>query len=215
MRTHTSLFSHRLRTCASWLGVAAVLLLLVATLAACVDLSSGNTGNTAASGITVNVKVAHGQDNATLVILPVTINGQGPFAFALDTGASTSLIDAPLAQQLNLPPNGLPTPIAGVSGKEVAVPVQVNSWSVEKLKLPKMTVESANLFASQRGSGLQGLIGSDIWNRFGKFTLNYNSGTLTVPKQIAEMNQHAPLAVLYPPNTSALVPTPSRVSPAA
>lgn len=196
------LVRHR-RGHASLVEVILVTLALAALLAACGGTSSGGTTT---SGVTINVKVVHGQDNSTLVVLPVTINGHGPYAFALDTGAATSLIDTPVAQQLGLPQNGSPNPIAGVSGQEQSIPVLVNSWSIEKIKLPKMTVQSASLFSSQRGAGLQGLIGSDIWNRFGKFTLNYSSGTLTVPKQIVTGGKSTPTAFFSVPGAAALPP---------
>lgn len=173
-------------------GAGAVSLVLLLTLAACsihIGSSANASGNNNNNGTTVQVKVAHGQDGATLVLLPVTINGQGPFTFALDTGASTSLIDQPLAQQLKLPQNGTPQPIAGVSGKEQAIPVKVDNWSVgKKIKLPSSTVSSADLFASQRSAGIQGLIGSDIWTQFGKITIDYNAQTLTVYKQLAQVS---------------------------
>lgn len=167
-------------------GAGAVSLVLLLALAACsihIGSSANASGNN--NGTTVQVKIAHGQDDAALVLLPdITINGQGPFTFALDTGASTSLIDQPLARKLNLPQNGTPQPIAGVSGKEQAVPVKVNDWNIGKnIKLPSSTVSSADLFASQRSAGLQGLIGSDIWSQFGKITIDYDAQTLTVYKQ--------------------------------
>lgn len=172
-------------------GAGAVSLVLLLALAACsihIGSSANASGNN--NGTTVPVKIAHGQDGATLVLLPdVTINGQGPFTFALDTGASTSLIDRPLAQQLHLPQNGTPQPIAGVSGKEQAIPVKIDNWSVGKqIKLPSSTISSADLFASQRSSGLQGLIGSDIWTQFGKITIDYNAQTLTVYKQLSQIS---------------------------
>lgn len=171
-------------------GVGAVALLLLLTLAAC-SIHIGSSASAAGSGnngTTEKVKVVHGQNGATLVLLPVKINGQGPFTFALDTGASTSLIDRPLAQQLKLPQNGTPQPIAGVSGKEQSIPVKVNTWSVgTKITLPASTVSSANLFASQRSSGLQGLVGSDIWSQFGKITIDYSAQTLTVYKQFSDL----------------------------
>lgn len=177
-------------------GAAIVTLALIGLLAACTTITLGGpTISTSGPGITINVKVVHGEDNSTMVVLPVTINGHGPYDFALDTGAATSLIDTPLAQQLGLPQNGSPAPIQGVSGSELAVPVLVNSWHIEKLKLPKMTIQSANLFTTQRGAGIQGLIGSDIWNRFGSFTLNYSDGTLTVPKQIAAIHYPTPVTI--------------------
>lgn len=169
-------------------GAGTVSLLLLLTLAACsihIGQSASAAGN-GNNGITERVKVLHGQNGATLVLLPVMINGKGPFTFALDTGASTSLIDRPLAQQLDLPQNGTPQPISGVSGKEQAIPVQVSNWSVGKtIRLPASTVSSANLFTAQRSSGIQGLVGSDIWTQFGKITIDYGGQTLTVYKQIA------------------------------
>lgn len=168
-----------------------IMIAMALMLAACDGLSFGGSNT---SGITVTVQIAHGQDDATLVLLPVTINGKGPFTFALDTGASTSLIDTPLAQQLRLPRNGGPQPINGVSGTEQAIPVQVSNWSIEQIKLPRMTVESARLFTQQRGASIRGLIGSDIWNQFGTVTISYSDGTLTVPKQIAGVHEPAPSA---------------------
>src|SRR6202035_2976061 len=38
-----------------------------------------------------------------LVVIPVSINGAGPFNFLLDTGATNSDIDRRLADQLSLP----------------------------------------------------------------------------------------------------------------
>lgn len=167
----------------------ALMLLLALTLAACDGLRFGNSSG---PGITVTVQIAHGQDDATLVLLPLTISGKGPFTFALDTGASTSLVDTSLARQLRLPRDGAPQPINGVSGTEQAIPVRVSTWNIEQIKLPQMTIESAQLFTQQRGASIRGLIGSDIWSRFGTVTINYSDGTLTVPKQIADIRQPAP-----------------------
>src|SRR5438105_5679802 len=37
-----------------------------------------------------------------LILLPVRVNGEGPFEFILDTGAGTSLLSSDLAKKLNL-----------------------------------------------------------------------------------------------------------------
>lgn len=167
-----------------WLAVVA----LAALLAGCGFGASGSSGS---PGVTVQVKVVS-QHGATLVLLPVTINGHGPYTFALDTGASTSLIDKPLAHQLGLQQTGPSSQIAGVASDEQAFPVAVQNWHIEQLRLPKLTVAAANLFASQHGQGLQGLIGSDVWNRFGTITLSYSNQQLTVPRQIAAATSRAP-----------------------
>ncbi|HUO12509.1 MAG TPA: aspartyl protease family protein, partial [Caulobacteraceae bacterium] len=46
---------------------------------------------------------------------PVTLNGAGPFAFVVDTGANQSVISAELAAQLALPP-GHAEELHGVAG---------------------------------------------------------------------------------------------------
>lgn len=42
----------------------------------------------------------------SLIVLPVKVNGAGPFEFLLDTGASVTAVDAALADQLKLPMTG-------------------------------------------------------------------------------------------------------------
>jgi hypothetical protein len=148
-------------------------------------ITSTPTPSATGPGVSIQVQVEHSQDGSTLILVPVTINNQGPFTFALDTGASTSLIDQPLAHRLGLRPAGSPVPIAGISSNEQAVPVQVSRWHAEKLNLPSQIVASASLYQLQRGAGLQGRLGSDIWNQFGKITIDYAAGTLTVYRQIA------------------------------
>src|SRR5215469_1342974 len=42
----------------------------------------------------------------SIIVVPVTINGAGPFNFMLDTGTTNTLIDRKLAEELHLPPAG-------------------------------------------------------------------------------------------------------------
>ncbi len=155
-------------------------------LAACtITIGNAPVAATQGPGISEHVQVVQGQNGATLVLAPVTIQGQGPFNFAIDTGASTSLISSSLAQQLGLPQAGGPEPISGIGGVTEAVPVQISTWNTGPIHLPSMTIASAAIPHERGGSNFQGLLGSDIWSRFGRFTLDYESGTLTVYKQIA------------------------------
>lgn len=159
-------------------------LVLVLGLAACgLDANSGATNS--ANAVTVKVRVETGNGGATVVLLPVSINGHGPYTMALDTGASISLIDKPLANQLGLPQVGQPGTIAGVASDEQAIPVKVSTWKIGALKLPATVAAAANLFSSQRGQGLKGLVGSDVWRQFGSVTIDYSAQTITVPKQAA------------------------------
>ena len=158
-------------------SVALAGLLLLATY-------SCSSSSTTSQGITEHVKVVQGHNHATAVLLPVTIHGQGPFLFELDTGASTSLIALSLVQRLGLPSAGRTQTISGIGGVERAAPVSISNWTTGPIRLPAAVIFSAAIPHS-RGSGFEGLLGSDIWSRFGTFTLDYSSGTLTVYKQIA------------------------------
>src|SRR5215470_6495405 len=42
----------------------------------------------------------------SIIVVPVTINGAGPFDFMLDTGTTDTLIDRKLAEELHLPAAG-------------------------------------------------------------------------------------------------------------
>lgn len=149
--------------------------------------TSGNTSgrSTSANDVTIRVKVETGNDGATVVLLPVTINGHGPYTFALDTGASISLVDKSLAHQLGLPQVGQPGQISGVASDEQAIPVKVSNWHIESLTLPSVTVAAANLFSAQNSQGLKGLVGADVWRDYGSLTINFKQQTITVPKQAA------------------------------
>jgi hypothetical protein len=136
------------------------------------------------SGTTIPVKVLRGDDNATLVQVPVYIGKQGPYQFVLDTGASISLIDRALALRLNLPGSGARQPVGGVGGTEQVVFVSVAQWRMNSLGLPKTTIASGALPSGSGGPDIQGLLGSDLLSQFGKITLDYNAATLTVYRQI-------------------------------
>jgi hypothetical protein len=159
-------------------------------LAACGSSLSNPTN----PGITEQVKVVRGPNHATAVLLLVTIRGQGPFPFELDTGASVSLIALSLVHRLGLPSAGRIQTISGIGGVERAVPVSISNWTTGPIRLPAAVIVSAAIPRSHE-SGFEGLLGSDIWNRFGKFTLDYSSDTLTVYKQIAT-SPTEPMAVL-------------------
>src|SRR5690349_8433480 len=51
---------------------------------------------------------------STIVIASVLIHGQGPFQLAVDTGASVSIVDRSVVEQVGLPTVGRPEPVGGV-----------------------------------------------------------------------------------------------------
>ena len=162
----------------------------VGTGSAGADSSSSTTASatapsaspsTAAPVITVPLDVVH-QGKATLAIVPVMVQGHGPYPFILDTGASTSGINRALAQQLGLPKTGKSATVSGVISSAKIPLVHIGTWSVHGVQLKPADVgalsfasgsSSSSSSDSSHGSGIAGLLGSDQLSRFGSITLDY------------------------------------------
>lgn len=129
---------------------------------------------------TTDVKIVHGSGSSTLVLVPVTINGEGPYNFALDTGASVTLLDSNIANQIGLPEVGDSQQVSGIGGDQTVTPIQIKSWSAGSIPLPQATITKTRLRPSQGDSDIQGLLGSDVLSLFGTVTLNYHTGVLTL-----------------------------------
>ena len=120
--------------------------------------------------------IKHGKE--VLALVPVTINGKGPFTFALDTGASRSLMDSAVAKRLDVPKKGSAGKVAGVNAVKKAALVKVSSWRVGQIKLPPTTIVSTNLPYGNAYAGLQGLLGSDMLSQFDVVTIDYGKEQL-------------------------------------
>ena len=130
--------------------------------------------------LAVRLLVLHGPGGTAMALVPVYINGKGPFTFALDTGASHTLIDRDIAEQLNLEAVGEPVETTGVSAEAEAIPVRVRNWRVGDIKLPARTLITLRMAEPNRRFKLQGLLGSDILSQFGVVEINYNGQVLTL-----------------------------------
>jgi predicted aspartyl protease len=124
-------------------------------------------------GLTV---IKHGKQ--VIALVPVTINGKGPFTFALDTGASKSLMDSAVAKRLQVPKKGSAGKIAGINSVTKASLVKVTSWKVGQIKLPPTTIVSTNLPFGNAYAGIQGLLGSDMLSGFDVVTIDYGKKQL-------------------------------------
>ncbi|HZD87031.1 MAG TPA: retropepsin-like aspartic protease [Gaiellaceae bacterium] len=128
------------------------------------------------TGTSVKLRVLKGKRGATIALVPVTIDGKGPYAFALDTGAAKSAIDSKLAKKLDLKQVATEHHVEGVSGSVKAKVVKVDSWKVGSIDLHSDTVASLDLFGG--ASGPAGLFGSDVLSRFSSICLDYRAGIL-------------------------------------
>lgn len=139
---------------------------------------SGSSAPATTKGeLDVAIKVLkHGKQ--VIALVPVTIDGHGPYTFALDTGASQSLVDSAVAKQLQMKPSTTTHPVAGISTVQQVHTIPVKSWSVGDVKLPPTTVVEENLPFGNASGGVQGLLGSDMLSQFDVVTIDYAHGQL-------------------------------------
>ena len=77
------------------------------------------------------------RDHIGRVVVPVMVNGQGPFRFIVDTGASHSTVSPGLVQTLGLKPSDVPSIILdGITGS-----APVSSVTIDKLQVGALTLE--------------------------------------------------------------------------
>jgi predicted aspartyl protease len=109
------------------------------------------------------VRVRFPMDERFMVIVPVSINGAGPFNFMLDTGNNTTIIDRKLADQLSLPLVGEKE----VTGIEVKLDVLIaHSRSIS---IAGRTVNNLNvnvLPGPHRLPNVRGVLGEDFLSHF-------------------------------------------------
>ncbi|ANP47112.1 retroviral-like aspartic protease family protein [Candidatus Viadribacter manganicus] len=96
-------------------------------------------------------------DRLGRVVAPVTVNGQGPFRFIVDTGANRSVMSDDLAAHLGLTPNGFDN-VHSVHGVSVAPLV-----SVDRLQYGDVALNGEDLpmLSGRVLAGEQGLLGVD------------------------------------------------------
>jgi len=93
-------------------------------------------------------------DRIGRVMAPVYVNGTGPFAFVVDTGASSSVISPRLATLLKLVPNPQRSKLLrGITGSEVVSTVAVQKITAGEITLPQreLPVVEARVFADADG----------------------------------------------------------------
>jgi hypothetical protein len=129
---------------------------------------------------TVPLDVVEGPGEGTLAFVPVTIRGEGPFPFALDTGASHSLVDAELADELGLERvDEAAPPVAGVVGVAEAELVQIDDWAIGDVELEPRSALVLELTPAETAP-FAGLLGSDVLSGFGAVTVDYDRGELVL-----------------------------------
>ena len=109
---------------------------------------------------------------ATVVLAPVVIHGR-TYAFIVDTGATVTVVDQSYAAALGLKKTkAAPIPVVGVTGSGSAFLATISDWEIGRAKIPTSTITISTIHL---GTGIVGLLGSDVLSTFGKVTIDYSS----------------------------------------
>lgn len=163
-------------------GMRAVMIALLALSTACVETGAPERAEVTADtgGAGVPIRLAGPGDAALLV--PVRINGQGPYDFILDTGATLTCVDQRMADSLGLPEArgriGMGTGIRGGTGSMRLV--EIDSVAVGEARAEGLTGCAVDL-EQFRATGLEvhGLLGLNFLTEF-RVTLDFAAERLTL-----------------------------------
>ena len=105
---------------------------------------------------TIPEAITADKDEVGRLTVPVRINGQGPFAFIVDTGADHTVISGELAQALNLP-EGAPMAVHSTSGVDIERTAVIDALEVGSRRLSHITAP----LLVQANLGAAGMLGID------------------------------------------------------
>ncbi len=115
------------------------------------------------------------------MLVNVCIQGTGPYPFVVDTGASGTALDAELVKRLGLPAVGAPQRLVGPGCVTDGQEHHVTQWSIAGLPLAPQTLMAVKIPEMGGPGEPVGVIGSDVWNRFGALRVDFRRGDLVVP----------------------------------
>jgi predicted aspartyl protease len=117
-------------------------------------------------------------DGTGAVTIPVTVDGQGPFTFLLDTGSNRSAVSSDIATRLALPvvARTLAVTAAGSQSQPVVELASVSIGTAARADLLATVLPASRL--SEAMPGIEGIIGQDLLSGF-NYTLDYRHKRLT------------------------------------
>ena len=134
--------------------------------------------------VTAKIKL----DDLSMIIVPVSINGSGPYDFLLDTGCAKTIVDQKLADQLGLPRAGEKTVVGILASTRMSV-VHVNSLSVAGASVPGGDIFSSDHPATVT-SNVRGVLGEDFLRNF-DLLIDYRHQTIRIESPLGSMAQTA------------------------
>jgi hypothetical protein len=134
--------------------------------------------------VTAKIKL----DDLSMIIVPVSINGSGPYDFLLDTGSSKTIVDRKLADELGLPHVGEKT-LAGVMTSARMSVVHLNSLSVGGATVPGGDVLSSDRTTTVTGK-VRGVLGEDFLQNF-DLLIDYRQRVIRLDAPLGAMAEAA------------------------
>jgi predicted aspartyl protease len=123
-----------------------------------------------------------------LITVQVELNGRGPFTFAVDTGASASVISPEAAKRAGMTSSAGSVTLKGAGG--AAGPATLGSASILTLggvareALRPVVVEFLPRISEAAGAPLDGIVGADVLSR-GRLTIDFPRSMLWLDDQKA------------------------------
>jgi predicted aspartyl protease len=119
-----------------------------------------------------------------LIMIPAWLNGSGPYQFALDTGASTTVISSDVAGELGIAGSGIPN-VTGGGGSVAALKAKVDSILVGTAGASDCAVvilDALAALSTALGTRLDGILGYNFLRDF-IITIDYPRQLLTLRSQ--------------------------------
>lgn len=143
-------------------------------------VSPGSPAETAPGEVTFELAGA----NEAALIVPVKINGKGPYDFVLDTGATFTCIDRPLAEELKLPEWSGPLGSVVITGGDG----EMAFVKIDRLEVGD-TASATDLVACKLdlsrmqppGFGIKGLVGLNFLKSY-RMTIDFERKSLRLEK---------------------------------
>ncbi len=124
-----------------------------------------------------------------LILVPVFVDGRGPYSFVMDTGATTTVVSNELADALALP-RGEKQDGRGAAGKMTLVESRLPSLTVGHQTLDGLPVSVTDLSFLGRAMGEQvdGALGHSFLRHF-VITLDYATNALTLRRPVGDLGR--------------------------
>lgn len=134
--------------------------------------------------------LATGQSRNDHMMAPVSINGQGPFSFLLDTGANVSCVSRRLAERLNLKSTEQVQvhTVVGVRSRPIVLLdlLQVGARNRRQVRAPTLPI---------KGMEIDGVLGVD-WLKGQRLSLDFKARKMEITKSRADQDEPGRVVVV-------------------